>query len=378
MSRYDLDRDEIAELLADLPRYRAVQLWEGLYRGLADPTELRVLPQALRERLSSTPAFAPALSVEHELVADAGTTLKWLLALADGNTIEAVLMHNPRHSTACVSSQAGCAMACTFCATGDAGFVRQLSTGEIVEQVVLAARAARHAGRRLDHVVFMGMGEPLANFARVWRAIERIIDDLGIAARHVTVSTVGVIPGIRHLAESPRQVNLAVSLHAANNALRDRLVPLNRRYPLHELLAACADYVGATHRRISFEWALIDGVNDTDADADELALVAHEVRAHVNLIPLNPTPGGTAHGLTGSPPARVRAFQGRLGEKAVNATVRRTRGRSIDAACGQLAAVRRDGPRVPPGAGSTASGPPDRPVRGAKADDAPTGPGTDR
>ena len=225
----------------------------------------------------------------------------------------------------------------------------------------------------------MGMGEPLANFARVWRAIERIIDDLGIAARHVTVSTVGVIPGIRHLAESPRQVNLAVSLHAANNALRDRLVPLNRRYPLHELLAACADYVEATHRRISFEWALIDGVNDTRRRRRRArARRATRLRAHVNLIPLNPTPGGTAHGLTGSPPARVRAFQGRLGEKAVNATVRRTRGRSIDAACGQLAAVRRDGPRVPPGAGSTASGPPDRPVRGAKADDAPTGPGTDR
>ena len=261
MSRYDLDRDGIAALLADLPRFRTGQLWEGLYSQLADPAELQVLPASLRERLATEPALAEALGVERELTADAGTTIKWLLSLARGGRIEAVLMHHPRHSTVCVSAQAGCAMACSFCATGDAGFTRQLSTGEIVEQVVLAARAARRVARRLDHVVFMGMGEPFANFDNVWRAVERIIDDLGIAARHVTLSTVGVVPGIRRLAESPRQVNLAVSLHAANDALRDELVPLNHQYPLGQLLGACADYVAATHRRISFEWALIAGVN---------------------------------------------------------------------------------------------------------------------
>ncbi|MGD0218968.1 MAG: 23S rRNA (adenine(2503)-C(2))-methyltransferase RlmN [Acidimicrobiales bacterium] len=353
MSRYDLDREGIAELLADLPRYRAIQVWEGLYRQFAEPGELRVLPPALRERLSTTPGLASALRVERELTADAGTTRKWLLALADGTEIEAVLMHHPRHSTVCVSSQAGCAMACTFCATGDAGFSRQLSTGEIVEQVVLAARSAKRSGRRLDHVVFMGMGEPLANFDHVWRAIERIIDDLGIAARHVTVSTVGVIPGIRRLAESRRQVNLAVSLHAARDALRDELVPLNRRYPLGELVAACRDYVAATHRRISLEWALIAGMNDTDADADELGVLARELRAHVNLIPLNPTPGGAARHLAGSPPARVRAFQDRLHAEGIDATLRRTRGRSIDAACGQLATVAHLGPRARSHAPST-------------------------
>jgi 23S rRNA (adenine2503-C2)-methyltransferase len=340
MSRYDLTADELAELLADLPRYRTVQLWEGLYRRFAEPAELHELPGALRERLSSLPALAPALRVETELTADAGDTLKWLLSLADGGRIEAVLMHHPRRSTVCVSSQAGCAMACSFCATGDAGFARQLSAGEIVEQVVLAARAARRAGRRLDHVVFMGMGEPFANFENVWRAIERIIDDVGIAARHITVSTVGVVPGIRRLTASSRQVNLAVSLHAANDSLRDRLVPLNRRYPIGELVAACADYVATTHRRVSFEWALIDGVNDSDGDAVELAILAHEVQAHVNLIPLNPTAAGIGRGLRAPPRTRVLAFQARLRQSGVNATVRRTRGRAIDAACGQLATIR--------------------------------------
>jgi 23S rRNA (adenine2503-C2)-methyltransferase len=337
MSRYDLSRSEIAELLADEPRYRADQLWDGLYRGLAEPGELRVLPRALRERLLGESALAPGLRIVHELAADGGTTRKWLLALGDGTAIEAVLMHHPRRSTVCVSSQAGCAMACTFCATGDAGFARHLSTGEIVEQVVLAGRAARAAGRRLDHVVFMGMGEPLANYDHVWRAIERIVDDIGIAARHV-----GVVPGIRKLTEAKRQVNLAVSLHAANDALRDSLVPLNRRYPLDELVRACRDYVEATHRRISLEWALICDVNDSDDDADELSGIALALRAHVNLIPLNPTPGGMARGLAGSPRTRVLSFQHRLDANGVNATVRRTRGRTIDAACGQLAALRRE------------------------------------
>ncbi len=374
MSRYDLSRDEVAGLLSDLPRFRAAQLWEGLYRGLADPDELRVLPQALRERLSASPALATALGVERELVADRGTTVKWLFSLVDGATIEAVLLHHPRHSTACVSSQVGCAMACRFCATGDAGFSRQLSTGEIVEQVVLAARTARQAARRLDHVVFMGMGEPLANFDHVWQAIERIIDDIGIASRHVTVSTVGVIPGIRRLAQLPRQVNLAVSLHAANDALRNELVPLNRRYPISRLVAACVDYVEATHRRISFEWALINGVNDTDTDADELAGLAREVHAHVNLIPLNPTPRGIERGLIGSPPARIAGFQARLQHKGVNATVRRSRGRSIDAACGQLAAIQGAGTAVgSPSPPTTKAGRTDLPTSGGSSDPASGG-----
>jgi 23S rRNA (adenine2503-C2)-methyltransferase len=228
-------------------------------------------------------------------------------------------------------------MACGFCATGDGGYFRHLTTGEILEQVVVAARAAGEAGRRLDHVVFMGMGEPFANYPRVWRAVERIVTDLGIGARRITISTVGVVPGILRLADEDLQVNLAVSLHAANDTLRDALVPLNRRYPIGELTAALATYRERTGRRISFEWAVIDGVNDRATDAEELAPIARALGAHVNLIPLNPTVGGSARGLRGSPPARVRAFRDELVDRGVNVTVRRTRGREIDAACGQLA-----------------------------------------
>jgi 23S rRNA (adenine2503-C2)-methyltransferase len=245
-------------------------------------------------------------------------------------------MHYPDRSTVCVSSQAGCAMACGFCATGQAGFDRHLTTGEIVEQVVRARTRAAADGRRLSNIVFMGMGEPFANYDRTWAAGERLHDDLGIGARHLTLSTVGVVPGIRRLAAERLPVNLAVSLHVANDLERDELVPINRRYPLATLAQACAEYVDATHRRLSFEWALIHDVNDTDRHARELADYARPLRAHVNLIPLNPTPGYAVRGSSGE---RVRAFARLLGELGVNATVRRTRGTEIDAACGQLRAT---------------------------------------
>jgi 23S rRNA (adenine2503-C2)-methyltransferase len=224
-------------------------------------------------------------------------------------------------------------MACTFCATGQAGFQRQLSEGEIVEQVAEAMRAARP--RRLSNVVFMGMGEPLSNYDRVWKAVTRLHGEMGLSARHLTLSTVGIVPGIRRLAAEKLPVNLAVSLHAANDAKRDDLVPINRRYPLADLAAACADYVAATHRRLSIEWAMIHDVNDQQGDATELAQFARPLGAHVNLIPLNPTPG---YAVRGSSAARVRAFRDLLETLGVNATVRATRGAEIDAACGQLAA----------------------------------------
>ena len=355
-SLYDLTLDELARHVADLPSYRVEQIHRGLYRQLCGIEEITALPTGLRRQLSDNEALQPALTELESRSADRGETVKWLFACPDGSLIETVLMHHPRHSTVCVSSQAGCAMRCQFCATGDAGFARQLSTGEIVEQVVRAARQAKNTGRRLDHVVFMGMGEPLANFPRVWRATERIIAEMGIAARHVTISTVGVVPAIRAFAAKPQQVNLAVSLHAANDELRDELVPINRRYPIAELIRALEAYLSSTHRRISFEWALMDEVNDTARDAAELAVIARRLRAHVNLIPLNPTQGGSARGLRGTPPARVRAFRDELLGRGVNVTVRRTRGREIDAACGQLAgstaltppgATRDDGARVP-------------------------------
>ena len=337
MSRYDLDRAALAELLEGEPRYRVDQLHDGLYQQLAEPEELTALPSALRRRLADDARLAPALHLRDERRADRGSTTKWLFGLDDDRVVETVLMHYPAHSTVCISSQAGCAMGCTFCATGDLGFGRQLHVGEIVEQVVRAARRAREEGRRLDHVVFMGMGEPLANLGATLRAVEVLNSDLRLAARHLTISTVGIVPGIRALGERPEQANLAVSLHAANDTLRNELVPINRRYPLDAVMAACRDYFAATHRRVSFEWAVIDGVNDRPSDADELAELARELRAHVNLIPLNPTVGGLSRGLRGAPRTRVLAFRERLTSAGVNATIRQTRGQEIDAACGQLA-----------------------------------------
>jgi 23S rRNA (adenine2503-C2)-methyltransferase len=334
-SRYDVDRVELGAVLAGEPRYRADQVWQGLYAQLVEPGQLTTLPRTLRERLDDL--LPAALAIVTEQTSSTGDTLKLLWQLHDGVLIETVLMLYPDRATVCVSTQAGCAMACGFCATGQAGFSRHLSTGEIVEQVVRAAARARLVGRRLSNVVFMGMGEPLANLDRVWPAVERIHADLGLSARHLTLSTVGLIPGIDRLARADLPVNLAVSLHAANDGLRDELVPVNRRYPLDALMAACARYLEAKGRRLSFEWALIDGVNDRLDDAEELADLgrALPLAPHVNLIPLNPTPGWPTKGTAA---AGVRLFRDLLVARGVNATIRHNRGTDIDAACGQLAA----------------------------------------
>jgi len=333
--RYDATADDLASLLASWgePAYRARQVWDGLHRRLREPAELTDLPLPIRARLAR--ALPPGLVEAAERVSDGGDTVKWLWRLHDGATVETVLMRYPERDTVCVSTQAGCAMACGFCATGQAGFERHLSAGEIVEQVARAARRSADEGRRLANVVFMGMGEPLANYDATWTAVERIHDDLGLSARHLTLSTVGIVPGIRRLAGERLPVNLAVSLHAADDGLRDELVPINRRYPLRDLLAACREYLAAKGRRLSFEWALIDGVNDRDVDADRLAGLCRSLplAPHVNLIPLNPTPG---YAVLGTPPARLRAFRQLLHGLGVNATVRQTRGVEIEAACGQL------------------------------------------
>jgi 23S rRNA (adenine2503-C2)-methyltransferase len=334
-SRYDLRADELAVLLDGEPTYRTGQVWDGLYHRLLDPGELTDLPKTLRARLAGEPALQPALELQTEVATEGGDTVKWLWRLHDGAAVETVLMHYPGRTTVCVSTQAGCAMACGFCATGQAGFERHLTTGEIVEQVVRAARRSTESGRRVSNVVFMGMGEPLANYDRVWPAVERLHDAMGISARHLTLSTVGLVPGINRLATERLPVNLAVSLHAANDRLRDDLVPINKRWPLPQLMAACRAYIDAKGRRLSFEWALIEAVNDRSTDAAELAALARPLGAHVNLIPLNPTPGYLTRGTA---PAGVRRFRDQLEALGVNATIRRNRGTGIDAACGQLRA----------------------------------------
>ena len=333
VTRYDIGRADLADLLEGEPRYRVEQVWRGLYHRLVAPEAMTDLPGDLRATLGEL--LPPALTELTRRTADGGATVKYLWALHDGHLVETVLMHYGRRSTVCVSSQAGCAMGCGFCATGQMGFERHLTTGEIVEQVVRAAAEAATDGRRVSNVVFMGMGEPLANYDATWEAVTRLHDDVGISARHLTVSTVGVVPGIRRLATESLPVTLAVSLHAARDELRDELVPLNRRYPLRELAAACHDWRRSRNRRLSIEWAMIDGVNDTARDAAELAAFALPLHAHVNLIPMNPTPGYAA---TGTPRDRIEAFAARLAGAGVTATTRRNRGTSIDAACGQLRA----------------------------------------
>ncbi|MEJ7799375.1 MAG: 23S rRNA (adenine(2503)-C(2))-methyltransferase RlmN [Ilumatobacter sp.] len=334
-TRYDVSRDDLAAMLEGTPRYRVDQVWSGLYEQFTDPVDWTNMPKALRADLDER--LPSALSLVTESVSTGGDTVKFLWELEGGSRVETVLMLYPDRATVCISSQAGCAMGCGFCATGQAGFTRHLTVGEIVEQVARATRRAREADRRVSNIVYMGMGEPLANEATVWESVERLHGDIGLSARHITISTVGIIPGIRKLAERPLPVNLAVSMHAANDGLRDELVPINKRYPIGELMQACRDYLDAKNRRISFEWAMISGVNDRDSDARELADLCRELRprAHVNLIPLNPTPG---YPTVGSPLTRVYEFRDLLESFGSNATVRQNRGTEIDAACGQLAA----------------------------------------
>jgi 23S rRNA (adenine2503-C2)-methyltransferase len=346
---YTLDRAELQALLTALgePAYRARQVHAWLVRGVDDPTEMTDLPVGLRAELAAR--FAPTRPelVAHR-VADDGHTHKLLLRFPDGEAIETVLMLYPRRATVCISTQAGCAMGCPFCATGQAGFRRQLTAGEVVRQVVVADAALRSGvidGAHLpsdapDHVtnvVYMGMGEPLANLPATLASVRWLHDPegFGLSARSITVSTVGLVPGIERLAALGLPVTLAVSLHAATDGLRDDLVPINRSHPLAELETAIVDYRRVTNRRVSLEWCLIGDVNDDLEQADRLATIARRLRSHVNVIPMNPTPG-----VRWREPSRHRttAFVQRLRDRGVEVTLRDTRGRDADAACGQLLA----------------------------------------
>ena len=302
------------------------------------------VPASLRPRLAAA-LLPPLLTSVREVACDDGTTRKTVWRLHDGALVESVLMRYPDRTTVCISSQAGCGMACPFCATGQGGLERNLSTAEIVEQVVAAARscAAGEVGSaaRLSNVVLMGMGEPLANYNRVVAAL-RILTakaplGLGIGQRGITVSTVGLVPAMRNLASEGLQVTLAVSLHAPDDELRDTLVPVNTRWPVREVLDAAWQYARTTHRRVSIEYALIRDVNDQPERADRLASLLRGRLAHVNLIPLNPTPGSE---WTASRPRSQSTFVRRLRDAGIAVTVRDTRGREIAGACGQLAASR--------------------------------------
>ncbi|KWX22076.1 RNA methyltransferase [Mycolicibacterium wolinskyi] len=332
---------EVTEL--GLPAFRAKQLANQYYgRLIADPQQMTDLPAAVRDQVAEA-LFPTLISPAREIQCDAGETRKTLWRAVDGTTFESVLMRYPQRNTVCISSQAGCGMACPFCATGQGGLKRNLSTAEILEQVRSASAAMRneHDGR-LSNIVFMGMGEPLANYNRVLAAVRRITapspNGFGISARSVTVSTVGLAPAIRKLADERLGVTLAVSLHTPDDELRDTLVPVNNRWPVHEVLDAARYYADVTGRRVSVEYALIRDVNDQPWRADLLGKKLHAALGplvHVNLIPLNPTPGSE---WDASPKPVEREFVKRVRERGVSCTVRDTRGREIAAACGQLAA----------------------------------------
>lgn len=347
VSLLDLELAELEPFLAELgePYFRARQIWEWIYkRYVADFDAMTNLPKSLRHQLDEMATIAP-LAVVAELVSDSHDTLKRLYRLPNGQTIESVLMLYDRRRTLCISSQAGCAMGCTFCATAQAGLARNLTAGEIIAQVLDYARFLADAEAQpqvsvdrpttVTNIVLMGMGEPMHNYDNVWTALRRLTDPdtFGIGARNITLSTVGLVPMIDRMAEEGLQIGLAVSLHAATDEVRGQLVPINRRYPISELLAAVHRYTEKTHRRVTFEYALMRGINDSPEMAELLAHRLSGLLCHVNLIPLNPV-AGSSFQPTGD--AETAAFAEVLRGHGISTTVRQRRGIEINAGCGQL------------------------------------------
>lgn len=337
---YDLSHQELESLLAGwgYSSYYADRLWAYLYREqVTSLEEMDELRPALRERLAAE-ACLNIPSIQWQIDSSDGYTRKFLLRMADGQTIETVLMQFRGRATVCISTQVGCAMGCVFCATGQMGFIRHLTPGEIVAQVLHVSRLLRKRGEQLRNIVLMGMGEPLHNYDATMAAIDIILDHKGlaIAPRHITLSTVGVVPGIRRMADEGRPIHLAVSLHGATDAERQALVPPAKRWPLSQLIDACRYYSEKRGRRIFFEWTLIEGENDTPEQAHALGRLLAGMNAHVNLIPLNPTEG---FGGRPSEVAAVRRFQDILATYQLPSTVRQRRGIDVAAGCGQLRAA---------------------------------------
>lgn len=341
---YDLTLDELERTIIQWGEqaYRAKQIWQGLYKKLwNDPASFTALPASLRLRLAEHYEFK---SLEPAVIKDStdGETRKILFHLKDEKAIEAVLMRYESRRTLCISTQSGCAMNCVFCATGQMGFRRNLSSGEIIEQVLFYARQLASEGESVTNVVVMGMGEPFHNYDATLQAIDRLnqADGFGLGARRFTISTVGLVPAIQRFTQERRQINLAISLHAADDDLRNSLLPINRKYPLSELLKACQEYVEHTHRRISFEWALIQGTNDSIEQVRKLAELLQVFRhdgstlCHVNVIQLNPTRGYSGKA-SATPQANL--FKTELESHGIPCTIRIRRGIDINAGCGQLA-----------------------------------------
>ncbi len=337
---YDLSREGLVQLLGEwgYSPFHAERVWEALYRQqintLADLGDLR--PDLQQRLAAETTLSIPA--TQQMIESQDGYTRKFLLQLADGQTVETVLMRFKGRATVCISTQVGCAMGCVFCATGQMGFLRHLTAGEIVAQVLHVTRLLKQQGETLRNIVLMGMGEPLHNYEATMTAVSILLDHKGlaIAPRFITLSTVGIVPGIRRLADEKRPIRLAVSLHGATDEERQTLVPPARRWPLQELMAACRYYMEKRRQRIFFEWTLIEGKNDTSEQAHQLGKLLQGLSAHVNLIPLNPTVGYDGRPTRGT---AVLQFQHILTEYGLPSTVRQRRGIDIDAGCGQLRAA---------------------------------------
>jgi 23S rRNA (adenine2503-C2)-methyltransferase len=342
----DLNIEEVHKLIISMgePAYRARQLLAWVYQRLAvSIDEMTDLPQAFRQKLAQQ-VNLHTLTPVHEARAKDGT-VKILFNLKDGKTVETALMKFPstggKHRyTVCISTQVGCPIGCPFCATGQQGFERNLTPGEIIDQVLYFARYLQdktigREGERIKNIVFMGMGEPLVNYDALWQAIEMLNspDGFGLSARSMTISTAGLIPGIERLSNEKLQVGLAISLHASDNKLRDKLVPINKKYPLEELIAACREYFARTGRRVSFEYALFNDINDSLVQAQSVAELIQGMNFHVNLISANQT---TNQKMQPSPRNKVLAFQQELKNRGINCTLRLSRGQDIDAGCGQL------------------------------------------